>query len=206
MPEGRALPGGLAAVLAVVHLIFNEGHAGLVDLAGEAISLGGFLAELMPDESEVPGLLSLMLPADARREARHAGDEVVLLANQAQSLWDSGRTRTPHPPPEDPPAARPPALKQGDGRSRRRGGGPPPGRAGQRSQRRSPRCSRRRRPCACPPRAVAARCERRSPGRMGSPGNKGRSPEKKGRSPAGVVCDEPGRGRGGTCARDRCLF
>jgi RNA polymerase sigma-70 factor (ECF subfamily) len=57
-------------VLAVVYLIFNEGYGGRVDLAAEAIRLGAALAELMPDEPEVHGLLPLILLDDARGEAR----------------------------------------------------------------------------------------------------------------------------------------
>ena len=66
------LPDRLAAVLAVVYLIFNEGYGGRGELAAEAIRLGGALAELMPDEPEVHGLLALMLLNDSRRDARFA--------------------------------------------------------------------------------------------------------------------------------------
>jgi predicted RNA polymerase sigma factor len=59
-------------VLAVVYLIFNEGYGGRGDLASEAIRLARALAELMPDEPEVQGLLALMLVNDARRDARFA--------------------------------------------------------------------------------------------------------------------------------------
>ena len=72
MPPAHLLPDRLAAVLAVVYLIFNEGYGGRGDLAAEAIRLGRALAELMPDEPEVHGLLALMLMNDARREARFA--------------------------------------------------------------------------------------------------------------------------------------
>jgi RNA polymerase sigma-70 factor, ECF subfamily len=82
------LPDRLAAVLAVVYLIFNEGYGGRGDLASEAIRLGRALAELMPDEPEVHGLLALMLIGDARREARFADGTIVLLADQDRSLWD----------------------------------------------------------------------------------------------------------------------
>jgi RNA polymerase sigma-70 factor (ECF subfamily) len=97
VPPAHLLPDRVAAVLAVVYLIFNEGYGGRVDLAGEAIRLGRALAELMPDESEVHGLLALMLVNDARREARFAGGTVVLLRDQDRSLWDldqiaAGRT------------------------------------------------------------------------------------------------------------------
>jgi RNA polymerase sigma-70 factor (ECF subfamily) len=88
VPPAHLLPDRLAAVLAVVYLIFNEGYGGRGDLAGEAIRLGRALAELMPDEPEVHGLLALMLMNDARREARFEEDSVVLLADQDRSLWD----------------------------------------------------------------------------------------------------------------------
>ena len=68
MPADHLLPERLAAVLAVVYLIFNEGYGGRVDLAAEALRLGAALAELMPDEPEVHGLLALMLLNDARRD------------------------------------------------------------------------------------------------------------------------------------------
>src|SRR5204862_2245616 len=72
VPPDHLLPDRLAAVLAVVYLIFNEGYAGRGELATEALRLGRALAELMPDEPEVFGLLALMLVNDARREARFA--------------------------------------------------------------------------------------------------------------------------------------
>jgi RNA polymerase sigma-70 factor (ECF subfamily) len=89
VPPEHLLPERLAAVLAVVYLIFNEGYGGRTDLAAEAIRLGRALAELMPDEAEVHGLLALMLINDARRDARFAEGEVVLLADQDRSLWDA---------------------------------------------------------------------------------------------------------------------
>jgi RNA polymerase sigma-70 factor, ECF subfamily len=88
VPPAHVLPERLAAVLAVVYLIFNEGYGGRGELAAEAIWLGRALAELMPGEPEVRGLLALMLVNDARREARFAGGEVVLLRDQDRSLWD----------------------------------------------------------------------------------------------------------------------
>jgi RNA polymerase sigma-70 factor (ECF subfamily) len=89
VPPDHLLPDRLAAVLAVVYLIFNEGYGGRGELAAEAIRLGRALAELMPDEPEVHGLLSLMLINDARREARFADGSVVLLRDQDRSLWDA---------------------------------------------------------------------------------------------------------------------
>src|SRR3712207_7460352 len=59
-----------SAVLRVIYLIFNQGHAGRRELASEAISLGRAMAQLMPDEPDVHGLLALMLLIDGRRDAR----------------------------------------------------------------------------------------------------------------------------------------
>jgi RNA polymerase sigma-70 factor, ECF subfamily len=88
VPPAHLLPDRLAAVLAVVYLIFNEGYGGRGDLAGEATRLGRALAELMPDEPEAHGLEALMFLNDARREARFADDAIVLLDDQDRSLWD----------------------------------------------------------------------------------------------------------------------
>jgi RNA polymerase sigma-70 factor, ECF subfamily len=89
VPPAHLLPDRLAAVLAVVYLIFNEGYGGRGELAAEAIRLGRALAELMPDEPEVHGLLALMLVNDARRDARFADGVVVLLHEQDRSLWNA---------------------------------------------------------------------------------------------------------------------
>jgi RNA polymerase sigma-70 factor, ECF subfamily len=91
VPPDDVLPDRLAAVLAIVYLIFNEGYGGRVDLAAEAIRLGRVLSALMPDEPEVHGLLALMLCHDARRAARFDGDELVLLEDQDRSLWDAAQ-------------------------------------------------------------------------------------------------------------------
>jgi RNA polymerase sigma-70 factor, ECF subfamily len=91
VPPAHLLPDRLAAVLAVVYLIFNEGYGGRGELASEAIRLGRALAGLMPDEPEVHGLLALMLVNDARREARFADGTLVLLRDQDRSLWDFDR-------------------------------------------------------------------------------------------------------------------
>jgi len=96
VPNENDLPRRLRAVLAVVYLIFNEGHTAssgdrLVreDLCAEAIRLGRLLAELMPDEPEVMGLLALMLLIESRRASRTTPDgELVLLADQDRRLWD----------------------------------------------------------------------------------------------------------------------
>lgn len=91
VPPDHLLPDRLAAVLAVVYLIFNEGYGGNGDLAAEAIRLGEALAELMPDEPEAHALLALMLLHDARAEARFADGEIVLLAEQDRSRWDAAQ-------------------------------------------------------------------------------------------------------------------
>jgi RNA polymerase sigma-70 factor (ECF subfamily) len=88
VPPDHLLPDRLAAVLAVVYLIFNEGYGGRRDLAAEAIRLGRALAELMPDEPEVHGLLAMMLLHHARHDARFRDGELVLLADQDRSLWN----------------------------------------------------------------------------------------------------------------------
>ena len=96
VPVADELPKRLSAVLAVVYLIFNEGYTAssgdrLVreDLCGEAIRLGRLLAELMPDEPEVMGLLALMLLIESRRATRTTAEgDLVLLADQHRSLWD----------------------------------------------------------------------------------------------------------------------
>jgi RNA polymerase sigma-70 factor (ECF subfamily) len=90
VPPAPVLPDRLAAVLAVIYLIFNEGYGGRVDLAAEAISLGSVLGRLMPDEAEVLGLLSLMRLHHARRRARVADGELIRLHDQDRELWDAG--------------------------------------------------------------------------------------------------------------------
>ncbi|MDX6643977.1 MAG: hypothetical protein QOD76_1939 [Solirubrobacteraceae bacterium] len=91
VPPDHLLPDRLAAVLAVVYLIFNAGYGGRGELAAEALRLGRALTELMPDEPEAHGLLAMMLLLDARREARFRGGDLVLLGDQDRSLWDTAQ-------------------------------------------------------------------------------------------------------------------
>jgi RNA polymerase sigma-70 factor (ECF subfamily) len=96
VPEGTELLERLGSVLAVVYLIYTEGHTASagsqltrIDLSAEAVRLGRILATLMPDEPEVLGLLALMLLGEARRPARtNADGDLIPLAEQDRSLWD----------------------------------------------------------------------------------------------------------------------
>jgi RNA polymerase sigma-70 factor (ECF subfamily) len=96
VPNDAELPSRLGAVLAVIYLVFNEGYAAssgdrLVrdDLCAEAIRLGRAVAELVPDEPEVLGLLALMLLIESRRAARtNASGDLIPLADQDRQRWD----------------------------------------------------------------------------------------------------------------------
>ncbi|TKG72377.1 RNA polymerase sigma factor [Prauserella endophytica] len=96
VPHEADLPERLAGVLAVVYLIYNEGHTASEgdvlareDLCLEAVRLARLLAELMPDEPETLGLLALLLLSESRRGARTGPNgELVLLAEQDRSRWD----------------------------------------------------------------------------------------------------------------------
>jgi RNA polymerase sigma-70 factor (ECF subfamily) len=100
VPPPELLGERLADVLRVVYLLFTAGHrapAGpelvLGELCEEAIRLARVLAELLPDEPEVAGLLALLLLTDARRPARVDDGELVLLDEQDRGRWDTGRIR-----------------------------------------------------------------------------------------------------------------
>ncbi len=88
VPPAHLLRERLEAVLAVVYLIFNEGYGGRDELAADAIWLGRALAELLPDEPEVHGLLAMMLIHDSRREARFRDGE-LMLGDQDRSCWNT---------------------------------------------------------------------------------------------------------------------
>ncbi len=95
VPSAEELPARLPPVLTVLYLIFNEGYTATrgplvrTDLCADAVRLARALAELMPDEPEVLGLLALLLLTEARRPARTGPDgNLVLLADQDRSLWD----------------------------------------------------------------------------------------------------------------------
>jgi RNA polymerase sigma-70 factor (ECF subfamily) len=94
VPPDHRLPERLSGVLAVVYLIFTQGYTAAPEhgrLRAEAIRLGTLIANLMPAEPEVFGLIALMLLHDSRSQARYtAAGEVVLLEEQDRSRWDRG--------------------------------------------------------------------------------------------------------------------
>lgn len=98
VPAKEKLPERLKAVLAVIYLIFNEGYSATsgdalnkVDLSDEAIRLGRIINSLMPENSEIEGLLALMLLHDARRSARQDERGYIPLEHHDRYLWDQGR-------------------------------------------------------------------------------------------------------------------
>jgi RNA polymerase sigma-70 factor (ECF subfamily) len=99
IPDAGELPERLESVMAVIYLIFTEGHAATYgdspirsDLCAEAIRLARLLVRLFPDATEARGLLALLLLTDARRRARlDAEGNVVPLEEQDRSRWDAGK-------------------------------------------------------------------------------------------------------------------
>src|SRR5215211_3274069 len=88
VPEAHELPGRLRPVLAVVYLVYNAGLTGpaAAGLCAEAIRLARTLAELMPDEPEVAGLLALLLLTEARRPSRTRPDGSLVLIDEGQAI------------------------------------------------------------------------------------------------------------------------
>ncbi len=99
VPSGAELPERLAGVLAVLYLVFTEGHSASSgdepvrrELCDEAIRLARVVVALMPDEPEAAGLLALLLLQHARRDARtDPGGRLVLLPDQDRTRWDAGK-------------------------------------------------------------------------------------------------------------------
>jgi RNA polymerase sigma factor (sigma-70 family) len=96
MPMGREREQRLRAVLHVLYLIFNEGYTSSggrdlrrADLSHEAMRLARIVRKLQPEDTEVAGLLALMLLTDARRLARTGAEgELIPLVQQDRALWD----------------------------------------------------------------------------------------------------------------------
>ena len=172
VPPDHLLPDRLAAVLAVVYLIFNEGYRrARGELAAEALRLGRALAELMPDEPEVHGLLALMLLHDARREARFARRR-ARAARRPGPRRCGTRSRSP------------PAAPRSTARSRCAAAGPYVRAGGDRvaARRRAARLGRRS------PRSTAS--SRASPARRwSSSAARSRSPRPTGPRPACAIVD-----------------
>ena len=89
VPAAEELPDRLDGVATTVYLIFNEGYAGPGRVGRGGLRLGRVLAELMPDEPTVLGLLALMLLQESRRAARRSDGVPVLLADQDRTRWDA---------------------------------------------------------------------------------------------------------------------
>ena len=99
IPDESRLRERLSAVLSVIYLIFNEGYAASTgkqitrgDLSDEAIRLARIVVQLLPAQTEVAGLLALMLLHDSRRFARQSKENAMIsLEHQNRSTWDKGK-------------------------------------------------------------------------------------------------------------------
>ncbi len=95
IPDGPDLPARITSVLSVIYLVFNEGYAATegdaqirVDLCEEAIFLARMMLGFCPEDTEVAGLLALILLSHARRAARNATAQYVPLSEHNRSLWN----------------------------------------------------------------------------------------------------------------------
>ncbi len=104
IPDRDVLPERISSVLHVIYLIFNEGYSASsgdtltrVELSDEAVRLARIVGQLLPEETEVAGLLALMLIHDSRRHARVGKDgEMIQLEKQNRARWDKAKIAEGH--------------------------------------------------------------------------------------------------------------